>query len=208
MNRVQSAVFPGAVFGSFIVALIAFLVTANLSPAALIQSQAILAQAAPASPAAAVNSDQPQADAANPSVAADCPVSAAFPENVRQWCSLIAKYAQENQLDPNLIAAVILQESGGNPQAYSKSGAVGLMQVMPRDGIAASFTCNGQPCFGSRPTIGELQDPEYNIAYGTRMLAGLVGKYGDVREALKSYGPINVGYYYADIVLNLLQKYQ
>jgi len=44
-----------------------------------------------------------------------------------------------------LIAAVILQESGGDPSAYSSSGAVGLMQVMPRDGIAAEFMCVNGP---------------------------------------------------------------
>jgi hypothetical protein len=37
------------------------------------------------------------------------------------------------------------------------------------------------------------------------MLAGLLHKYGDMREALKFYGPMNVGYYYADKVLGIFQ---
>ena len=56
--------------------------------------------------------------------------------------------------------------------------AVGLLQVMPRDGIAADFECANGPCFASRPTIAELLDPAYNLEYGTRMLAGLINRLG------------------------------
>jgi hypothetical protein len=77
----------------------------------------------------------------------ECQVSSAFPESILRWCDQITKFSEKNDLDPDLIAALILQESGGNPSAYSKSGAVGLMQVMPRDGLAASFSCINGPCF-------------------------------------------------------------
>lgn len=97
----------------------------------------------------------------------------------------------------------MLQESAGKADAYSKSGAVGLMQVMPRDGKAATFMCINGPCFADRPSSQELFDPEFNIAYGTRMLADLIRRFGNVRDALKAYGPKDVGYYYADIVLNI-----
>ena len=133
----------------------------------------------------------------------DCPVSERYPEDVRRWCGPIQQNAVEHGLDPNLLAAVMLQESGGNPQAYSKSGAVGLMQVMPHNGIAAKFMCNGNPCFTNRPSMDELYDPDFNIAYGTNMLAGLNSKYGNMRDALKAYGPMDVGYRYADIVLEI-----
>ena len=136
-----------------------------------------------------------------------CLVSGNYPESIRQWCKLITAYSQKNDLDPDLIAALIWQESGGNPVAYSRSGAVGLMQVMPKDGIAATFQCKNGPCFTNRPTIKELQDPDFNIKYGTGMLAGLVKKYGSVREALKYYGPMNVGYYYADKVIGIFNNY-
>jgi hypothetical protein len=137
----------------------------------------------------------------------NCQLSAQFPQSVQQWCDLIQHYASRRGLSPNLVAALILQESGGDPQAYSHSGAVGLMQVMPRDGLAASFMCHSGPCFTNRPSINELQDPEFNISYGTKMLANLAQKYGDIREALKAYGPMDVGYYYSDIVLGLYQQY-
>jgi len=83
-----------------------------------------------------------------------------------------------------------------------------LMQVMPRDGLAANFMCKNGPCFASRPSMEELFDPEFNIAYGTRMLAGLINRTGDIREALRAYGPINVGYYYADLVLKIYEAYR
>lgn len=136
-----------------------------------------------------------------------CSISASYPDNIQQWCALIDRYAGEQGVDPNLVAAVMLQESGGNRDAYSKSGAVGLMQVMPRDGLAASFTCINGPCFASRPSMDELFDPEFNIDYGVRMLAGLINRHGDVREALRAYGPMNYGYRYADIILNIMANH-
>jgi len=135
-------------------------------------------------------------------------LSKKYPESILQWEELIIDSARQYQLDPNFIAAVMLQESGGDAQAYSSSGAVGLMQVMPRDGIAQTFLCDGQPCFRNRPSMQELYDPAYNITYGTRMLAGLIEKYGSQQEALYHYGPIDVGYRYADAVLSIYSNYQ
>ena len=44
---------------------------------------------------------------------------------------IIEKTAKENNVDPKLVKAIIQQESGFNPNAVSKSGAVGLMQLLP-----------------------------------------------------------------------------
>jgi soluble lytic murein transglycosylase-like protein len=139
---------------------------------------------------------------------ADCQVSNRYPTGVRQWCKLITKQAEKTDLHPDLVAALIWQESGGNSQAYSHSGAVGLMQVMPRDGLAAEFMCNGSPCFSNRPTIRQLKDPSYNVKYGTEMLKSLLEQNaGNLREALRQYGPMDVGYSYADRVLSLFHQY-
>lgn len=132
-----------------------------------------------------------------------CYVSDDYPESILQWCGEISRYSEAYGLPPNLVAAVMLQESGGNPDAYSPSGAVGLMQIMPRDGIASTYMCINGPCFTSRPTIVELEDPDFNIEFGTRMLARLYEHYGDIREALKFYGPMDMGYAYADKVLTI-----
>ena len=135
-------------------------------------------------------------------------LSDTYPKSIQQWEGLITRYAAQYGLDPNLIAALILQESGGNAQAYSSSGAVGLMQIMPRDGIAQSFICNDHPCFQNRPSMQELYDPEFNIEYGARFLANLISKYGDKREALYHYGPYDIGYRYADTVLSIFNNYR
>jgi hypothetical protein len=136
-----------------------------------------------------------------------CDVSMHYPEAVLHWCKLITEQALRHNLAPDLVAAVVLQESGGSPTAYSKSGAVGLMQVMPRDGLAAGFMCVNGPCFSDRPTISELEDPAFNIEYGTQLLSKLVQRNGSMRDGLKAYGPMDVGYYYADKVLGLYQRY-
>ena len=141
------------------------------------------------------------------SAPSDCGVSERFPAEVRQWCDLITQNANLYGLSPNLVAAVIWFESGGNPAAYSHSGATGLMQVMPRDGLAASFQCVNGPCFANRPTRSELEDPAFNIEYGVRMLANLFERTQSWREALHAYGPMDVGYSYADRVLALYATY-
>ncbi len=136
-----------------------------------------------------------------------CDVSAAFPVEVTQWCEWITHYSAKHGLPADLVASVVWLESGGNPGAYSRSGAVGLMQVMPRDGIAASFMCVNGPCFTDRPSSAELYDPEFNIKFGTRMLAGLLTRNGSYREALKAYGPMDAGYSYADKVLSIYERH-
>jgi soluble lytic murein transglycosylase-like protein len=137
----------------------------------------------------------------------ECLISSNYPQSIQQWCSMIVNEANKFGLDPNLIAAVMLQESGGDPNAYSTSGAVGLMQIMPRDGIAEKFMCINGPCFTNRPSSEELFNPQFNIEYGSRMLSNLFSRYGDWRDALKSYGPMDVGYSYADIVLSIYHNY-
>jgi soluble lytic murein transglycosylase-like protein len=112
-----------------------------------------------------------------------------------------------NNLDPNLIAALIWLESGGDPVIISRDGAVGLMQVMPSDGQAATFLCVNGPCFANRPSTTELKNPEFNVAWGTEYLGTLLQNLGNMRDALRSYGPANVEYRYADAVLAIFKSY-
>jgi soluble lytic murein transglycosylase-like protein len=148
------------------------------------------------------------ADEDPPQQPVSCSLSGKFPDDILQWCTLIENSAAETGVPASLIASVMLQESGGDPHSYSSSGAVGLMQVMPRDGIASEFMCVNGPCFASRPTIKELEDPGFNIAYGSQMLADLYTKLGDYREVLFRYGPMDMGYHYADLVLSIWDNYQ
>jgi soluble lytic murein transglycosylase-like protein len=208
MNGVQKAIFPGVVIGvALLVGLTSWIARPDTVEAASSLTLPLVAAqedaGEPAQPA------DPPADEDQAAVASDgCSLGGAFPGAVRQWCELIEQAAAEEGLDPQVVAALIVQESGGDPNAYSASGAVGLMQVMPRDGIAAGFQCINGPCFASRPSMAELSDPTFNVRYGTQMLAGLVRKYGSLRDALYAYGPANVGYSYADKGLAIYENYR
>ncbi len=191
-----SLVLRGAAAGSLFLIVICLLVSANPTPAGA---------AGVATEAVASVAYEPAQEAA---LEGSCRISPSYSQNILQWCEYITIYSEKNNLAPDLVAALILQESGGDPLAYSHSGAVGLMQIMPRDGLAAAFQCINGPCFASRPTIAELQEPQFNIEYGTRLLAGLLASHAnDLREALRAYGPMDVGYYYADTVLGLFETY-
>ena len=210
MNRVRKFIFPGAIFSSLLLASFGYTVMARVPIAAAMNtsSEVVTLNTAPAnSNDGENNEEQAPTPANNNGDNSECRVNPNFPDNIRQWCTQIMRHSEKNDLNPNLVAALIWQESGGNPTAYSKSGAVGLMQVMPRDGIASSFQCINGPCFINRPSISELQKPNFNIKYGTAMLASLLNKYGNMREALKYYGPMDVGYYYADKVLGIFNSY-
>ncbi len=126
-------------------------------------------------------------------------LSSFWPPEIQQWGGLITPVANQYQIDPDLIAAIMFYESGGKSDVISRSGAVGLMQVMSRD------TSSVMPhLFKNRPTSAELKNPEFNIRWGVHYLAILYHYWGENwREALYHYGPIDVGYSYSDFVLNL-----
>lgn len=195
MNTVQKMLFP--------ITLIGMLGVVGITRLILMPGVSVQAAAAPeVQPAVVEQSSAEEIKTKN------CQIAGSYPAEVRNWCDWVMASAQTYGLEANLIAAVMLQESGGNPQAYSQSGAVGLMQVMPRDGIAADFMCVNGPCFSARPSMDELFDPQFNIDYAARMLSGLINQKGNVREALLAYGPMDIGYRYADIVLSIYQNYQ
>lgn len=86
----------------------------------------------------------------------------------------ISAAAQEQQLDPYLIAAVILTESNFRENAVSPKGARGLMQLLPStaEWIAEK---NGESDFHP----DKLFEPGYNIAAGSRYLAELLKQFND-----------------------------
>ena len=118
--------------------------------------------------------------------------------------TLIAKYSDKNGLDEDFVRAVINQESGFNPNATSKCGAMGLMQLMPA-------TAQGLG-------VKNAYDAEQNIEGGTKYLKGLMDRYNNDKSlALAAYnaGPNAVNKYggippYAETqnyVKSVLSKY-
>jgi soluble lytic murein transglycosylase-like protein len=94
---------------------------------------------------------------------------------------LVSRYAEEYNIDEELIRAVIQVESGWKPDAVSSKGAQGLMQLMPRTAAMLG--------------VEDAFDPEENIGGGVKYLARLTDKYdGDVEMALAAYnaGPARV----------------
>jgi soluble lytic murein transglycosylase len=108
---------------------------------------------------------------------------------------VIAGHARNYELDPALLAAVIYRESKFDPDARSRSGAVGLMQLLPSTarGIAVHTG-------GTRFVVSDLTNPEINVRYGAFYLRRLLRKYGDERLALAAYnaGQRNVDEWIAD----------
>lgn len=205
MRRI--VVIPAVFIGCLVVIWVGTVAASQMpSQELLAPTMTAAAQLTQSAPHIEQTSGQTTGDSAN-SEPQTCTLPASYPEKILKWCHLIETAAQNTGLPANLLAAVMLQESGGDALIHSSSGAVGLMQVMPRDGIAAKFMCVNGPCFSARPTIKELEDPAFNVDFGSRMLADLYGKHGSYREALFRYGPMDMGYTYADRVLNIRDNY-
>jgi len=58
-------------------------------------------------------------------------LSPIFTKEVQYWANDIVRWANAASLDPNLAAVIMQIESCGDPRATSRSGAMGLFQVMP-----------------------------------------------------------------------------
>jgi soluble lytic murein transglycosylase-like protein len=63
--------------------------------------------------------------------AAPARIASFFSPSVQRWETQIIRWANEHDLDPNLVATVMQIESCGDPLAVSPAGATGLFQVMP-----------------------------------------------------------------------------
>ncbi len=104
----------------------------------------------------------------------DSTVRRTQPVNPERFSPLIEQAAREHQIDKGLLHAVITVESGYDPRAVSRRGAVGLMQLMPQT--------------ARRYGVKNLYDPAQNIQGGARYLRDLMGKFdNDLPLVLAAY---------------------
>ncbi|MAG29356.1 MAG: lytic transglycosylase [Deltaproteobacteria bacterium] len=120
---------------------------------------------------------------------------------------LIRAKASNHDIDPALVKAVVAAESNFDEHAVSRTGAQGLMQLMPRTaeelGVIFPF------------------DPAQNLDGGVRYLRAMLDRFGDTSMALAAYnaGPDAVVRYggippypetqeYVERVLQLYATYQ
>ena len=87
---------------------------------------------------------------------------------------IVHEVSVEHGMDPRLVHAVVTVESGYNPRAVSRKGALGLMQLMPDT--------------ARRLAVKDPFDPVQNVRGGVRELARLMDRYvGDLPRALAAY---------------------
>ncbi len=87
---------------------------------------------------------------------------------------LIDRYADQYNVDPVLVRAVIQVESDFDPRCVSKKGARGLMQLIPET--------------AKRYGVRNMLDPDQNIRGGVHYLADLLGMFhNDLSHTLAAY---------------------
>jgi soluble lytic murein transglycosylase-like protein len=106
----------------------------------------------------------------------------------RRLHAAVADHAARHALDPDLVRAVIRVESGWNPRAVSRKGAMGLMQLMPA--TAAEYG------------VADPFNPTENIRAGVAYLRRLIDRFdGRTELALAAYnaGPGAVEKYHRTV---------
>ncbi len=91
--------------------------------------------------------------------------------------AMVEAAAKRHGVELALVKAVVAAESAYDPQAVSRVGALGLMQIMP--GTGADYGVSERQ---------KLFDPETNLDTGTRHLKRLLGKYNN------DYGRVIMAY--------------
>lgn len=98
----------------------------------------------------------------------------------KRYLGLITKWAKINELEPELVLAIIRQESAFNPRAESTIPAYGLMQIVPKyAGRDIMITVMEHD---EIPTKENLFDPEGNLFFGTSYIKLLKAKFNNFTD--------------------------
>ena len=103
----------------------------------------------------------------------------AYPKKYSDYVEL---YAEQYDIPPHMLYAVIKTESGFDSAAVSNKGAVGLMQFMPD-----TFDWLTNEMLFEHLADGMRYDPETSVRYGAWLLSHLYKRYGDWSVALAAY---------------------
>jgi len=99
----------------------------------------------------------------------------------QKYSEYVEKYAEENQIEKELIYAMIKAESNFKQDAVSGKKAYGLMQIIESTANEVAEELELEI------TKEELLNPETNICLGTKYFANLLKKYGNIELALTAY---------------------
>lgn len=91
--------------------------------------------------------------------------------NPTKYSAEVEKYSEQYNVPKQIVYAVIKTESSFKPDAVSKKGAIGLMQITPD---TFEWLCSKT---GEEPNSLLLYDPDTNIRYGTYFLSLLHNEY-------------------------------
>jgi soluble lytic murein transglycosylase-like protein len=119
-------------------------------------------------------------------VMAALPVSPpAFAQQRAQYDALVAAHARANNVPEALVHRIIVRESRYRPDVVGRGGAIGLMQIKLATARGLGYTGDA----------AGLRDPDTNLAYGVKYLAGAWrAANNDHARAMHYYAG---GYYYA-----------
>lgn len=100
----------------------------------------------------------------------------------KKYSDYVDTYAEQYNIPPHVVYAVIKTESDFDSAAVSKKGAVGLMQFMP-----STFSWITDEMLFEHLADGMRYDPETSVRYGAWLLSHLYKRYGNWQVALAAY---------------------
>ena len=111
--------------------------------------------------------------------------SDAMAQSRAQYDSMVASHARANNVPEALVHRVIVRESKYHPSLVGRGGTIGLMQIKLPTARGLGYTGDA----------AGLRDPDTNLAWGIKYLAGAYrAANGDHGRAMRYYAS---GYYYA-----------